>query len=82
MTRRKKAKDLTPRWALPIWFHNDPERKDASIQIQVDRRCVYEVHFENVTEEELRQYGPVVLDLYLATTQPTEQENQSCHGKK
>lgn len=73
--RKRKRIPEPPVWYMTRWWPGENERKDASIQIKYDGKPVYEVWFANVSEQELRAHGPVVLDLYLVTEHQSK-ENQ------
>ena len=63
MTRKKKQPKLY--WMRSAWWFDDPPRKRASIQVKRDHEVVYEVFFDDITEEELEAHGPTIFNLYI-----------------
>ena len=65
MTRKKKPKPPDLCWVRSAWWFDDPPRKRASIQVKRGHEVVYEVFFDDITEEELEAHGPTIFNLYL-----------------
>jgi hypothetical protein len=63
MTRKKKKTE--PYWMHSAWWFDDPIRKRASIQVKRDGDVLYEVFFDDITEEELKAHGPTIFNLYI-----------------
>ncbi len=62
MTRKKKHE---PYWVRSAWWSDDPPRKRASIRVMLNHEIVYEVFFDDITEEELEAHGPTIFNLYI-----------------
>jgi hypothetical protein len=62
---KRKKKQSAPYWVRSAWWRDDPLRKRASIRVMQDHEIVYEVFFDDITEEELEAHGPTIFNLYI-----------------